>query len=89
MPQPKGKTGNPNGAPEKECTMAFLIKQAALEDKQKEERRQKKIAVVNSMYQKAIEGDVQAAKVLLSYDSGLPAQVHEHEGEITFNISYE
>jgi len=82
----KGQSGNIKGGPCKQDSMTYLIQQAALKDASDRERRDRKIKMINALYKKAEEGDVKAAKLILSYHDGLPQQDHNVEGSVNINI---
>ena len=65
----KGQSGNPKGRPKKPDLEEIL---SEIDRK----------AIVKALERKAVRGDVQAAKLLLSYDYGQPDQKIKHEGDM-------
>lgn len=77
-----GQSGNPKGRPKRGETYRDILHEFFAADDDGKTRKQR---LIESMYRKATEdGDVPAAKLLLSYAEGLPAQ--RIEADVTGNL---
>lgn len=69
-----GESGNPNGRPSKGYSIAETMREMFASSPEKKQQ------LVNAMFEKAINGDTQAAKYLSSYVDGMPVQtVKQHD----------
>jgi hypothetical protein len=76
----KGVSGNPKGKTPGR-TIGDTMR-ALLEEKVKDGNITKKEALVQVIYELSLQGDMHAAKLLLLYSDGPPAQKIEHSGAV-------
>lgn len=76
----KGQSGNPGGRPKSKLVTEALVKELA-KRAAKGGPTQAQAAAVTLVTQ-MLAGDVAAARLVLSYVEGLPAQPVEHDGEV-------
>ena len=81
MPWKQGQSGNPQGRPKTKKTVAAeiekLLKRRVDKDGKKITRRQAIAEIVTKM---ALDGDIQALKLLMNYNDGMPIQKTEISG---------
>lgn len=73
MPFQKGQSGNPNGRPPREWTMAELIRDALNEEEQQSGKSFKHL-VAKRLAHMAVNGDIQAIKEINDRIDGKPVQ---------------
>ena len=69
-----GETRNPNGRPKREVTLVSCIK-SALDQIDKPTGKTKQQLIAELLVNKAVKGDMLAAKLAIEYTVGRPAQV--------------
>jgi hypothetical protein len=92
-PFPKGTSGNPKGRPKKGESITDLMRRLLnqkYETKEKGKRKQLKEIFCNEVIAKALNGDINAIKLVWNYIDGMPTQKIEGSGLIEqYNLSQE
>ena len=80
-----GQSGNPSGRPKSEWTWAGLLRKVA-EEVDPARKKEFKRLVADSLFKRAISGDVNAIKEFGNRIDGMPQQKHEIGGDIKISF---